>query len=109
MNLLVVTLWCLNHYHPEHYIPREFDLVRKTVAYSLSSVLDILHSCVYPEFISLLTSISNRTTPHGPKEHHKSIVDFTFIAIPQPDDSTERKAYYHVNSPTNNALKVQIA
>jgi len=53
--------------------------------------------------------MSNRTTTHGPEEHHKLIVDSTFIAIPQPDDSTERKAYYHAKSPTKYALKVQIA
>jgi hypothetical protein len=79
------------------------------VAYSLSSVLDILHSCVYPEFISFPTNISNRTTPHGPEEHHNLIVDSTFIAISQPDDSTERKAYYYGKSPTNYALTVQVA
>ena len=77
-------------------------------AYSLSSVLDILHSCVYLEFISLPTNISNKTTPHGPEEYHKLIVDSTFIAIPQSDDSTESKAYYHAKSPTNYSLKVQI-
>ncbi|CAF4670749.1 unnamed protein product, partial [Rotaria sp. Silwood2] len=86
-----------------------FYLARQTVAYSLSSVLDILHSCVYPEFISLPANISNRSIPHGPEERHKLIVDPAFIAIPQPDESTEHKAYYHAKSPTNYALKVQIA
>jgi hypothetical protein len=109
MNLLVVTLWYLKHYHSDRYIATELNLARRTVSYSLSSVLDILHSCVYPEFISLPADISSRTTPHGPEEYHKLIVDSTFIAIPQPNDSTERKAYYHVKSPTNYALKVQIA
>lgn len=109
MNLLVVTLWYLKHYHTERYIATEFNLAQRTVGYSLSSVLDILHSCVYPEFISLPADLSNRTTPHGPEEYHKLIVDSTFIAIPQPEDSTERKTYYHAKSPTNYALKVQIA
>ena len=37
------------------------------------------------------------------------IVDSTFIAIPEPYDSDQRKAYYHLKSPTNYAIKVQIA
>ncbi|CAF2093802.1 unnamed protein product, partial [Rotaria magnacalcarata] len=108
INLLVVTLWYLKHYHTERYIATEFNLAQRTVGYSLSSVLDILHSCVYPEFISLPADLSNRTTPHGPEEYHKLIVDSTFIAIPQPEDSTKRKTYYHAKSPTNYALKVQM-
>ena len=109
INLLVVTLLYLRHYHTERYIAAEFNLAQKTVAYSLLSVLDILHSCVYPKFISLSTNMSNRTTPHGPEQYHKLIVDSTFIGIPQPEDSAERKAYYHAKSQTNYALKVQIA
>jgi hypothetical protein len=37
------------------------------------------------------------------------IVDSTFIAIPQPDDSDQCKVYYHAKSPTNYAVKIQIA
>lgn len=82
MNLLVVTLWYLKHYHSELYISTEVNLAQQTVGYFLSSVLDILHSCVYPEFISSPADMSNRTTPHGLKGYHKLIVDSTFIAIP---------------------------
>ncbi|CAF4329107.1 unnamed protein product [Rotaria sordida] len=46
---------------------------------------------------------------HGPEEHHKLIVDSTCIAVPQPDDSQQRKAYYNSKSSTNYAFKVQIA
>ena len=109
MNLLVVTLWYLKHYHSERYISAELGLAKKTVGYFLASVLDILHSCVYPEFISLPADMSSGTTAHGPEEHHKLIVDSTCIAIPQPADSTQRKAYYYAKSSTNYALKVQIA
>ena len=52
--------------------------------------------------------MSNKTAPHGPGKHYTLIVDSTFIAIPQPDDSTKCKAYCHAKSPTNCALKVQI-
>ena len=69
MNWLVVTLWYLKHYHSECFIAREFNLVQRTVAYSLSSVLNILHSCAYREFISLPDDMSNRTTSHRPEEH----------------------------------------
>ncbi|CAF3155201.1 unnamed protein product [Rotaria sp. Silwood2] len=62
-----------------------------TVNYLLSEVVDILHSCVYPELISLSGDMSNRTTPHGPEEHHKLIVDSTFIAISQRDDLDQHK------------------
>ena len=71
--------------------------------------MDILHSCVYPELISIPTNLSTSKTPHGPQQHHKLIVDSTFIAIPQPYDSDKRKEYYHAKSSTNYALKVQIA
>jgi hypothetical protein len=109
MNLLVVTLWYLKHYHSDRYIATEFDLSLSTVNYFLSAVVDILHSCVYPELISLPADMSNRTKAHGPKEHHKLIVDSTFIPIPQPNDLDQRKAYYHAKSPTNYAVKIQIA
>ncbi|CAF0987276.1 unnamed protein product [Didymodactylos carnosus] len=109
MNLLVITLWHLKYYHSERYIATEFDLSRSTVNYFLWVVVDILHSCVYPEFISLPTDMANLTTVHGPEEYHKLIVDSTLIAIPQPGDSDERRSYYHAKSSTNYALKIQIA
>ncbi|CAF3502581.1 unnamed protein product [Rotaria sp. Silwood2] len=109
MNLFVVTLWYSKHYHSERYIATELNLTQKTLDYFLSSVQDTLHTCVYPELISLPADMSNRTTTYGPEEHHKLIVDSTFIAIPQPGDSIQRKAYYHARSPTNYALKVEMA
>ncbi|CAF4171012.1 unnamed protein product [Rotaria sp. Silwood2] len=91
MNLLVVILWYLKYYHSERYIATELNLGPSTVNYLLSEVVDILHSCVYPELISLSGDMSNRTTPHGPEEHHKLIVDSTFIAISQRDDLDQHK------------------
>ncbi|CAF4703068.1 unnamed protein product, partial [Rotaria sp. Silwood2] len=99
----------LKHYHSERYIATEANLTQKGVNYFLSSILDILHSCVYPELVSLPVDLASSRTPHGPERQHKLIVDSTFIAIPEPYDSEERKAYYHAKSPTNYALKVQIA
>ncbi|CAF4234485.1 unnamed protein product [Rotaria sp. Silwood2] len=109
MNLLVVTLWHLKHYHSERYIASELDLSQSAVNYFLSAVVDILHSCVYPELMSFPAGMDNRRILHGPEEHHKLIVDSTFITIPQPDNLAQRKAYYHAKSSTNYALKVQIA
>ncbi|CAF4193621.1 unnamed protein product, partial [Rotaria sordida] len=109
MNLLVVTLWYLKHYHSERYIASELNFSQKGVNYLLSAVVDILHSCVYPAFISIPADLTNRRTPHGPEQYHKLIVDSTFIAIPEPHDSEKCKEYYHAKSPTNYAIKVQIA
>jgi hypothetical protein len=53
--------------------------------------------------------MDSRNTAHGPEEHHKLIVDSTSIAVPQPDDSQQRKAYFHSKSATNYAIKIQIA
>ncbi|CAF4293162.1 unnamed protein product, partial [Rotaria sordida] len=39
--------------------------------------------------------MDDETTIHGPEQYHKLIVDSTFIAIEQPEDSEQRKAYYH--------------
>ncbi|CAF4129194.1 unnamed protein product [Rotaria sordida] len=103
MNMLVVTLWYLKHYHTERYISSELDLSQPAVNYLLSTVVDILHPCVYPELISIPTNLSSSKTPHGPQQHHKLIVDSTFIAIPEPYDSEKRKAYYHAKSSTNYA------
>ncbi|CAF1387764.1 unnamed protein product [Rotaria sordida] len=60
-------------------------------------------------FLSLPADLANRRTPHGPQQHHKLIVDSTFIAIPEPHDSEKRKEYYHAKCPINYAIKVQIA
>ncbi len=109
MNLLVVTLWHLKHYHSERYIASELNISHQAVHYLLSAVVDILHSSVYPAFVSLPADLANRRTPHGPEQHHKLIVDSTGIAIPEPYDSEQRKKYYHAKSPTNYAIKVQIA
>jgi len=109
MNLLAVTLWYLKHYHSERYIATELNLGRSTVNYFLSEIIDILHSCIYQELISLPDDIAKRRTPHGPEKNHKLIVDSTFIAIPEPYDSEQRKKYYYAKSPTNYAIKVQIA
>ncbi|CAF1403578.1 unnamed protein product [Rotaria sordida] len=107
--MLVVTLWYLKHYHTERHVSSELDLSQPAVNYLLSTVVDILHPCVYPELISIPTNLSSSKTPHGPQQHHKLIVDSTFIAIPEPYDSEKRKAYYHAKSSTNYTLKVQIA
>ncbi|CAF0908432.1 unnamed protein product [Rotaria sordida] len=109
MNLLVVTLWYLKHYHSERYIASELNLSQQVVNYFLSAVVDILYSCVYQAFLSLPADLVNRRTPHGPQQHHKLIVDSTFIAIPEPHDSEKRKEYYHAKCPINYAIKVQIA
>ncbi|CAF4307586.1 unnamed protein product, partial [Rotaria sordida] len=90
MNLLAVTLWYLKHYRSEQ-------------------IINILHSCVYRELISFPADIAKRRTSHGPEQNHKLIVDSTVIAIPEPYDSEQRKAYNHAKSPTNYAIKVQIA
>ncbi|CAF1337255.1 unnamed protein product [Rotaria sordida] len=105
MNLLAVTLWYLKYYHSERYIATELNLGRSTVNYLLSEVINILHSCVYRELISFPADIAKRRTPHGPEQNHKLIVDSTVIAIPEPYDSEQRKAYYHAKSPTNYAIK----
>ncbi|CAF1358711.1 unnamed protein product [Rotaria sordida] len=77
------------HYHAERYIATEFDLSPSTMHHILSKVVDILHSCVYPELISLPALMFNRTTAHGPEEHHKLVVDSTSIAVPQSDNSQQ--------------------
>ncbi|CAF1497756.1 unnamed protein product, partial [Rotaria sordida] len=76
--------------------------------YILSTVVNILYSCAYPESISLPADMANRTTVHGLQQHHELIVNWTFIAISKPYDLEQRKAYYHAKSPTNYALKIQI-
>ncbi|CAF1098190.1 unnamed protein product [Rotaria sordida] len=53
--------------------------------------------------------MDSRHTAHGAEEHHKLIVDTTSIAVPQPDDSKQRKAYFNSKSATSYAFKVQIA
>ncbi|CAF4668222.1 unnamed protein product, partial [Rotaria sp. Silwood2] len=102
-------LWYLKHYHSERYIATELYLDPSTVQHILSAVVDILHSSVYPELVSLPTNIADRKEIHGPEQHHKLIVDSTFIAAPEPDDLEQRKAYCHSKSATNYAFKVQIA
>ncbi|CAF1492996.1 unnamed protein product [Rotaria sp. Silwood1] len=82
MNLLVVTLWYLMHYHAERDMATEFDLSSSTVYHVLSKVVDILHSCVYPALVFLPSDIANRNAIHEPEEHHKLIVDSTATAIP---------------------------
>ncbi|CAF1543075.1 unnamed protein product [Adineta ricciae] len=109
INLLVVTLWYLKHYHVERCISTELNSSPSTVNAFLREVIDILHSCVYPEFISLPVNFASKRTPHGPQRHHKLIVDSTCIAIPEPYDSDQRKAYYHSKYPTNYEIKIQIA
>ncbi|CAF3663992.1 unnamed protein product [Rotaria sordida] len=109
MNLLVVTLWYLKHYHSEHYISTELNLGQSTVKYFLTEVLDILHSCVYQELVSLPVDLASRRSKHGPQQQYKLIVDSTSIAIPEPSDSNQRKAYCYGKSSTNYAIKVQIA
>lgn len=101
MNLLVVTLWYLKHYHSERYISTELNLGRSTINYLLTEVVDILHCCIYQDFVSMPDNLSSRTAKHGPQQQHKLIVDSTCVAIPEPSDSDQRRAYYHTKSSTN--------
>lgn len=100
MNLLVVTLWYLKHYHSERYISIELNLGRSTINYFLTEVVDILHSCIYQELVSLPANLFSKTAKHGPQKHQKLIVDSTCIAVLVPSDSEQRKAYYHAKSST---------
>jgi len=109
MNLLVVTLWHLKHYHSERYIATEVYISPSTIHHILTEVVNILHSCIYPELVSLPINMDSKNTPHGPEVHHKLIVDSTSIAIPQPEESQQRKAYFHSKSATNYAFKIQVA
>lgn len=105
MNLLVVTLWYFKHYHSERYIASELNSSQSAMNYFLSAVLDILQSHVYPELISLPVDLASTRTPHGLERQHKLIVDSTCIALPEPYDSEQRKAYYYAKSSTNYAMK----
>ncbi|CAF3121603.1 unnamed protein product [Rotaria sp. Silwood2] len=108
INLLAVTLWYLKHYRSERYIAAELNFSKSTVNYFLSAVVDILYASAYPKLILLPDDMDDEATAHGPEQYHKLIVDSTFIAIHQPEDSDQRKAYYHAKSPTNYAFKIQI-
>ncbi|CAF2812772.1 unnamed protein product [Rotaria sp. Silwood2] len=109
MNLLVVTLWYLKLYHSECYIAAELYLDPSTVHHILTEVVNILHSCIYSKLVSLPADMTDINTTYGPEENHKLLVDSTYIVIPQPNDSRQRKAYYHSKSSTNCAFKVRIA
>ena len=109
INLLVVTLWYLKHYHTERYIATELNISRSTVNYFLSGVIDILYAFVYPKLILLPDDMDDEATIHGSEQCHKLIVDSTFIPIHQPEDSEQRRVYYHAKSPTNYAFKIHIA
>ena len=95
MNLVVVTLWYLKNYHSERYIASELNLDHPTMNYFLSAVVDILHSCVCAELISLSADMDNRRIPHGSERNHRLIVDWTCNAIPESSDLEQRKAYYY--------------
>ncbi|CAF4575391.1 unnamed protein product [Rotaria sp. Silwood2] len=86
----------------------ELNFSKSTVNYFLSAVVDILYASAYPKLILLPDDMDDEATAHGPEQYHKLIVDSTFIAIHQPEDSDQRKAYYHAKSPTNYAFKIQI-
>ncbi|CAF1274018.1 unnamed protein product [Rotaria sordida] len=109
INLLSITLLYLKHYHSLDYIATELNFGKSTIHYFLSSVIDILYSPVYSKLILLFDDMDDETTIHGPEESHKLIVDSTFVAIYQPEDSEQRKMYYHAKSLTNYAFKIQIA
>ncbi|CAF5081600.1 unnamed protein product, partial [Rotaria sp. Silwood1] len=66
MNLLVVALWYLKHYHLERYISTELNLSRSTVNYFLTQVVDILYLCAYQQLVSLPADIAGRASKHGP-------------------------------------------
>ena len=108
INLLAVTLWFLKHYHSERYIAAELNFSKSTVNYFGSTMVDILYASAYPKLILLPDDMNDEATPHGPLQYQKLTVDSTFISIHQPEDSDQRKAYYHAKSPTNCAFKIQI-
>ena len=80
----MITLWYLKHYLSEHYIASELKISQQAVNYSLSAVVDILHSYVYPINVSLPADLANTRTPHGCQQDYKLIADSTRIAIHEP-------------------------
>ena len=85
------------------------DFCQQTVNYFLLAVIGVLYSCICPKLVVLPDNIDDETTICEPERHHKLIVDSTFIANHQSKGSAQRKAYYHVKSPTTYAFKLQIA
>ncbi len=90
MNLLVVTLWHLKHYHSEQYFATDLNLHQSTVNYFLSAVVNILHDCVDPELISLPVDMANRES--GLLEHvndsvhiiaDKAYIGEDYVVIPR--------------------------
>ncbi|CAF4402163.1 unnamed protein product [Rotaria sp. Silwood2] len=67
MNTLVVTLWYLKRHHSERYIALELNLSQQAANYLLSTVVNILHSCLHPDLISIPANISSSRTPYEPQ------------------------------------------
>ena len=108
INLLRITLWYLKHCYSEHYIVAELRFNQTSVNYFLSTVVGILHSCICLKLIWLPDEIDDDDTMRRPKKHHRLILNSTYIANNQSEDSTQRKTCYHAKSPTNYAFKIQI-
>ncbi|CAF3382894.1 unnamed protein product [Rotaria sp. Silwood2] len=60
-------------------------------------------------YVSLSANIADRSAIHGSEQHSKLIVVSSFTEVPEPANLEQRKAYYYTKSPTNYALKMQIA
>ena len=71
-------------------------------------MIDILYASVYSKLSLLPDDIDDEAAAHGPEHYHKLIVDSIYIAIHQPEDSEQRKTYYHAKISTNYAFKIQI-
>ncbi|CAF4166824.1 unnamed protein product [Rotaria sp. Silwood2] len=117
--LKIVPILLQNHYKPDGWLlfligqlyyvdftkydfPQAFDALMKEI--KVPFTYDTTDRNV-----EVREDLDSRNTAHGPKEHHKLIVDSTSIAVPQPEDSQQRKTYFHSKSATNYASKIQTA
>jgi hypothetical protein len=98
----------LRHYPTVRCLAAEFDTKVMTTQEALDHTLTALFTTLVP------TCFGDTPLPHrgyraGSLVGVRLVVDSTFLILPHNSNATERKTYYHMKSPTRQALKWQLA
>jgi hypothetical protein len=104
---LLVTLYWLRHYPTTRCIAAECETSHTVIQEALDHCLDALFTLFVPACFGD-SAIPHRVYHAGTLADVRLVVDSTFLILPHHSDAADRKTYYHMKSPTRQALKWQL-
>ena len=104
---LLATLHWMRRYPSTRSLAAELKCSQMCIIEALNHRIDALFITFVPACISN-SSLPPRVYKSGPAAGARLVVDSTYLTLPHHSDKKEGKSFYHLKSPTHQALKWQL-